>query len=185
MSDFDFNQLMKESADAFRPVATGDHVGEIIKAVATKSSNGKPMIKCTIRVVNGADAGRNFYNNFTLTTDNPKAMGMFFRHMAALGLDAGFFSANPAMEQVAAALVGRHALWTIAHREWNNVMQEDVKGIKAVQGFNGPTAGPVAGVPVPGAATPGPSVPTPSPSVPTPTPTPSPATPSGAPPLPI
>lgn len=183
MSDFNFGDLMKEAEDAFRPISVGDHVAEIIKSVATKSGNGKPMIKCTMRVVNGPDAGRNFYNNFTLTTDNPKAMGMFFRNMAVLGLPKEYFLQNPSMEQIAADLMGRHALWTIAHREWNGATQEDVKGIKAVTGFGAgpsPSAGPSAGPSVPSPAA-SPSVP----SIPTPTASPSVPTPSGAPPLPI
>lgn len=94
----------------FSNMPIGKHEAEITKAEYAKtSSTDKDMYKVIFKAVSGPDAGSTHPNNFVLSPDSPVAMGFFFRHMAALGLDAAYFATNPGKEQLARDLVGRRA----------------------------------------------------------------------------
>ena len=126
MGEFSFKQLSKDA----NTILTGDHEVVIVKTEATKSQNGKQMIKCDLKITSGPFAGRVIKHNFTLSPENTQAMKFFFQHMAALGLDEAYFDADPSMPQVAGDLLGRQAIATLEPNEWQGVTREQVKSWK-------------------------------------------------------
>ena len=170
-----WGDLKKAADDATKPAPIGDYVCEITKCEATTAStSGNPMLKATMRITDGPAAGKTIFNNFNVTLDSAFAMSIFFRHMAAFGLNDQFFAGGPAMEQVAAALVGRRANVTLGIRQWQGADRNQVDNVTALGGLQMPVASSVAGpsVPSPGVPT---STPSPTPVMTTPT---TPATPS-------
>lgn len=148
----DWNSLKKAADDATKPAPPGTYLCEVTKAEAGNASNsGNPMIKTTMRIVDGPAAGKTIFNNFNLTLDNAFAMSIFFRHMAAFGLDDSFFGAGPAVEQVAATLVERRARVTISIRQWQGQDRNQVDNVEPPLGgvvgpaVNAPTVGPTFG----------------------------------------
>jgi uncharacterized protein DUF669 len=148
----DFNKALQDAKGAsFEALPIGDYDIEIAKSEATTSSNGKPMIKVTMRVVTGPYEKRPVMNQFVLSVDNPQAVAIFFRHMKAFGLTEEWFASlgsTSGLEPVANALLGRRARITVGHREWQGEMRNEVKGVKPYTGAPpmaappGPTTGP-------------------------------------------
>lgn len=168
MTTIDFAKALADAKGAtFEALPVGDYDVEVAKAEAVTSSNGKPMIKTTMKVVAGPYERRPIINNFVLSLENPQATAIFFRHMKCFGLTEEFFTslgARGSLEPVATALTGRRARLSLGHREWNGETRNEVKAVKPYTGAP-PVAGPAA--PGGGLATPGPtSGPTP-PSGPT------------------
>lgn len=98
MSDLDWAALQKEAATGGL-LPDGEYNLAVVDATATKASTGKPMIKCKFRVIDGAYEGRPTWSQFTLSTENPVALRIFFQHMAAFGLESPFFAALPSGEE--------------------------------------------------------------------------------------
>lgn len=107
MTTIPWSDLIASAGAGFEPLPNGDYDVQCQSAEATKSSNGKDMFKCVFVVTAGPHAGRKIWNNFTISPENPNALGFFFQHMAALGLDRTYFAQNPSPEHVAQVLVGR------------------------------------------------------------------------------
>lgn len=145
MTTIDFNRAIQDAKGAtFEALPIGDYDVEVAKTEAVISSNGKPMIKTTMRVVSGPYEKRPIINQFVFSGENAQAVAIFFRHMKAFGLTEEFFSALGAvssLEPVANALVGRRARLTIGHREWQGETRNEVKSVKPYTGAP-PTAGP-------------------------------------------
>lgn len=145
MSTIDWASLRKSSEDATRPPDPGEYLLEVTDCkVSSAASSGNPMLKATLKVVQGPAAGKTVLNNFNLTVDNPVAMSIFFRHMDALGLGSVFFDAGPDLEQVANALKGRRAMFTLSIRQFQGRDFPQVDGIKPVIG-QPPVGSPVSG----------------------------------------
>lgn len=150
MPTIDWNDLMNTAGTAMEPVPIGEYDVELTKAEATSSSTGKPMWKVVFKITSGPHAGRNIWNNFTLSTENNNALGFFFAHMKALGLDRDFFARQPTPEQIAGALEGKHARIKVGHRPFQGVNRNDVKAIMPPLGApNGATSSAVAPPPPP------------------------------------
>lgn len=118
MTTIDWSSLKKTADDATRPIPIGDYLVQVDKAEATQASTGAQMIKIQAHVVGGEANGRTVFNNFVLSPDKAFALAMFFRGMAAFGFGDDFFSQQPSMEQIAAAMVGRYATVTLSIRQW-------------------------------------------------------------------
>jgi Protein of unknown function (DUF669) len=157
METINWAALIQDSADAFAILPKDTYRMQVVTAEATMSSTGKTMFKTKLQVINGPKTGSTVFNNITMTTDNPKALFMFFENMAALGVSREFLQQNPtpSPQQVAAKMVGAVADITIDHRPYNGVDRENVKGMKAVAGG---AAAPSVGPAVPGVAVAAPSV---------------------------
>lgn len=192
-----WGELMKSAKAGTQPVPDGDYEVKVVDAQATKSSTDKLMFKVKFEITSGPHVKRRVPNQYTVSDENPVALAIFFRNMEAMGLDEGFFAANPNPDQVASALLNRVCRITLKTEAWQGVDRNKVAAtLPPLAG--GPMApgvatGPATLMPTPG-ATPAPmAVPTPTaPAAPTtpavaPTPTPGqgPAAPSGPPPLPI
>jgi hypothetical protein len=183
MADIPWDDLMDAAKDSdFAPIPQGDYDVKIIETEATKSSTDKPMWKITTAVLNGPHEGRKVWTQQTLTMDNPDALNVFFRQMAAAGLTREFFATKPSNQQIADALLGRTFRAKITIREWQGVPRNNIKqwnpasaGAGAPGGPPPPPAGatPPAGPPPPPAAStppPAAAAPPPPPSAPGPPP---------------
>lgn len=110
MGSMGFNDLMKiaEEAGGFKPIPEGHYTVKVVESKAGRSKDGsKDNINIQMEILSGPSAGKKAFNLFTLSPENPNAVVSFFKDMKTFGLDATFFSAEPPMEQVAAALVGK------------------------------------------------------------------------------
>lgn len=161
MTTVNFNQILKDAKSAsFEALPNGDYDVETEKAEAVQSSNGRPMIKATFKVIVGPHTNRKVVNNFVLVVDNPTALAIFFRNMKCFGLDDNFFAMlgdQGSLDSVANAMVGKRVRLQLGQREWQGEMRNEVKQVKpytgAPSGMGGPTAGPMSamvGTPGPG-----------------------------------
>lgn len=144
METINWAALIQDSSDAFDILPKGKYTMQVVSAEATTSSTGKTMFKTKLQVVQGPKTGSTVFNNITMTTDNKKALFMFFQNMAALGASKEFLTQQPAPApaQVAAKLVGNVAEVEIDHRPYNGVDRENVKSMKALAGGAASVAGP-------------------------------------------
>jgi hypothetical protein len=131
MTTSSFGDLLKkaeESGASFEVLEAGKYAAKIIESNHQPSSNNKPQIKTRWEVIAGPKAGfKGLWNYFTLTTDNPNALAIFYRQMQSLGITTEFLqtlaSLDPdtAMKHIAGALLGRAALIdVVVDTEWNN-----------------------------------------------------------------
>lgn len=136
MSEMDWSTLKKRADNATKPAPPGSHVVEIKKASWKHNSSGNPMYSVQGVIVEGPAEGKSVFNNFNVTVDNDFAVAIFFRHMAALGLDEGFFAAQPSHDAVCQALVGRRAVFELEIRQWQGQDRNgvtDVRPLSAAQ----------------------------------------------------
>lgn len=127
MAEYDWHQMRTDAV----AVLTGDFTAVFVKTEATQSTNGKPMIKCQIKIEAGQYAGRVVYHNFTISPESPVAMKMFFLHMDVLGLGNTFFAGNPSLQDIAAALLGKRTIITLESRQYQGVDRENIKNFKS------------------------------------------------------
>lgn len=154
MTTVNFGQVLKDAKSAsFEALPNGDYDVETEKAEAVTSSNGKPMIKVTFKVIVGPHTNRKVMNNFVLVVDNPVALSIFFRNMKCFGLEDNFFASlgdQGTLDPVANAMVGKRVRLQLGQREWQGEMRNEVKQVKpytgAPGGMGGPSAGPTAGM---------------------------------------
>lgn len=161
MASTNWTDLQAKASADFDPVPPDTYEAQIVEAKASQTGDGsKTMFSVKFNVTSGPFLNRKLWNNFTVSPDNPNALGFFFKHMAALGLSKAYFDALPSNEQVAQDLVGRTATLRVEQREWpvgSGTMRNDVKNIMAPQ--NGAGAPPVAAAgapPMPGFSAPPP-----------------------------
>ena len=166
MSEFDWNALRQIGEDATRALPVGKYRVIVTKAEAVKASTGADMIKATFEVMEGQFKGRNLFNNFVLSTEKPFALAMFFKNLAAFGLDGNFFAQNPGnLDAVAANLVNKQAVVGVKIEPFQGLDRNQVESCEPVTGGIGLSSGPSlsvpsipAGVPsIPQAGTPVPS----------------------------
>jgi hypothetical protein len=193
VSNVPWADLLKQSEDALKPIPDGDYNVKVVDARVDKSSTGKMMIRVKFEVTSGPHATRRIPTQFVLSDENPTAVAIWFRQMAAMGLDATFFQSLPTGDQgaelVAQALLNRVCRITLGTRAWQGVDRNDVKAVLPPL-----TGGPVApgtvtgpapvGGPTPPGASPMSSS-TSAPPVPTPASTPAAAPASPTPELPF
>lgn len=108
-----WSDLLEAAGSGFEALPAGDYDCQCTSAEATQSGNGKLMFKCIFTVTTGPHAGRKVWNQFVVSPENPNALGFFFQHMAAMGLDRAYFAQNPPPEHVAAALLNRVCRLTV------------------------------------------------------------------------
>lgn len=130
MATASFSDLMKAAEDAgFSNCPPGTYDVRVVAGEAKQTSAGKDMIVVKFEITGGPHGGRKVPNNFVISPENATALGFFFRHMRALGLDAAYFNQNPSPQQVASALIGRMCRIEVGTRVWNGEEREDVKKI--------------------------------------------------------
>lgn len=144
MTVINFSELMSSAGEGFSPIPEGTYNAQVYKAEAAPSKKGKAMLRVQFKVLGGPQNDRIVFTNFTISPESPNALGFFFRHMAALGLSGEYFAQNPAMEQVAEALVGRQASITVNIEPYQGVPRNQIKDVKPMQGAPAMAAQPVA-----------------------------------------
>lgn len=170
-----WGSLRKTAEDASKPLPKDWYDVQVEKAELTTSSTNKPMIKVVLQVMSGPQAGnRKVWTQFVFSPDSPFALQMFFKNMAAFGLDEKFFDSLPegdpevGLNLVAAQLTGCTARALIAPRTFNGTDRDNVVEITAPQGGASRPAVSVAPAPSTSSAPAGP----PTPNVPAGPPTP-------------
>lgn len=148
MTVIDWNSLQQQAASAAASIPIGWYDMTIVAAEYKTASTGKPMYKCQFQIESGPQQGRKVTNNFNVTVDNPAALRIFFRQMAALGLDQTFFAQNPPPELVAQSLLGKRARVELGERMFQGEKQNNFTNLQAA-GAPGAMA---AGVAAPGSA---------------------------------
>jgi len=131
----------------------------IVKADGVTASTGSPMVKLAVEVESGAYAGRQVNTNVVLKLDNPVAMRMGLRRLAAFGITADYLRAEqPTLAQIAGKLLGRSSQAEIITRQWQGEDRNDVNMFKPKDGA-APVAsgvGPSGSGPAPGPSGPPP-----------------------------
>lgn len=172
MPEIDWKQLQQDATDVVIP--DGDYVCIVIKSDATESSNGKPMLKLQLAVVEGPKKDRKLFTQIVLTADNPFALQRWFSNLAAFGLDHGYFGRSPSMSQIATDLMNRGVIATVGHGEYQGTNRNTVDAYKPYVPtgpvppgmiIGAPTGGPVASTPAVSAGPVPPSAPS-TPSAP-------------------
>jgi hypothetical protein len=169
MSTINWADLVKQAGDAggsanYEPLPDGDYELKVIQAEAKTTSTGKVMFKVTNEVQGGPFAKRRVWDQLVVTTDNPKAMNMFFMKASAMGLGKTFWDANPSNAQVEQALNGRSFRATLGKRTYNGTESNEIKRYFASQAAETPfaTAPSTAGAAVPPPPPAPPAAPAPS-----------------------
>jgi len=167
--------LRKTAEDATKPLPVDWYDVVVVKAEHKVASTGSNMVSATMEVTSGPHKTRRLFTNFVLTPENGFALGIFFRNMAAFGIDDAFFAqleqypVEQGMQLLADTLMNRTARVKVGIRKWQGQDRNECQEFQLVTG--GPTApGVVAGPAVVGGPSGGPTPPlTPaqSPSVPT------------------
>lgn len=131
MTSSTFGELMAKaeaSGGTFEILEAGRYTAKIIESEYKQSSTGKPQIKTRWEVTTGPKAGyRGLWLYFTLTVDNPNALGVFYRQMSSLGITSEFLSSlsntdpETALKHISSALEGRSAYVDVKiDTEYNN-----------------------------------------------------------------
>lgn len=188
---YGWDALIKTANDAgFFVLPIGDYACRITTVDVRKGSTGKDQLKVRWEVMTGPTAGKPITDYMTISPENATAVAIFFRQMDTIGLTEDFFKGGttgikPSLHQVATAMVGRTAMLTIGHREWQGRQQMDItKMVPLTTGAPVPPVGgpPLGGAPTPPVASPLPPTPwTAPPPAPPVSPTPAPAAPTPAP----
>jgi uncharacterized protein DUF669 len=178
MTQSTFGALMAQAAQSgatFEVLEAGMYIAKVIESEARTSSTGKPQIKTRWEVTHGPKAGyKGLWLYLTLTTDNPNALGIFYRQLTAMGITAEFLQSlsnldpETATKHIAQALLNATAQLKVKiDTEFSNNKVERVNPIppEAAQFVNTPTADPFAQA---AAATPAASAPPAPAAVPVP-----------------
>lgn len=169
-----WDDLIRDAGDAitsFEPIPEGDYDVEAVDAKVKPTKDGKKkMYEVKMKIVGGAHNGRFLWDNIVLTTDNPNALGFFFKKMAGFGLTADYFKTmRPSDERIVGDIKGRRARVKVGHRTWNGEKKNEVKNYYPQAQGGGALPPSVPGVPAaPPAAAPAPPAPAPAPAAPQP-----------------
>jgi hypothetical protein len=129
MSSLNWGDLVKDAGDvgSYEPLPDGDYDLKVVEAVAKTAQSGKTMFSVKAQVQNGPHAKRLVWDNLVVTPDSPGALGMFFRKMAALGLNREYFNQNPTNAQIEAAMQNREFRAQVGSRVWNGSKKNEIK----------------------------------------------------------
>lgn len=156
MASASFSDLLKAAQDAgFSNCPPGTYDVRVVAGEAKQTGAGKDMIVVKFEIIGGPHGGRKIPNNFVISPENANALGFFFRHMRAMGLDDAYFSQNPPPQKVAADLVGKTCRIEVGTRTWNGEEREDVKKIMPPLANASTPAGPQTMAPTPAVSTAG------------------------------
>lgn len=150
MATSSFSDLLKAAEDAgYSNCPPGTYDARVVAAETKTTGAGKDMIVVKFEIIGGPNGGRKVPNNFVISPENANALGFFFRHMRALGLDSAYFASNPSVQQVAGDLVNKVCRIEVGTRTWNGEEREDIKKIMPALGGQTAAPAPVAAQPFP------------------------------------
>lgn len=138
MSSTPFSQLIEQAKDAkFVVIPMADYAIVCKAATAVKASTGKDMVKMTVTVIAGPHRGANVLTQQVLSPENPAAVAIFLKAMAAFGITEEFLASLPPREDggpnmvaLAAALQGKTAMAEVEIRSWQDEDRNDIKRFK-------------------------------------------------------
>lgn len=166
MSSLNWGDLVKDAGEtgSYEPLPDGDYELKVVEATAKVAQSGKTMFAVKAQVQGGAHNNRLVWDNLVVTPDSPAALGMFFRKMAALGLNREFFSSSPSNAQIEAALQSRSFRGQIGSRTWQGQKKNEIKMYYVTTASTSPAPAAAAPAPAPApAAAPAPA-PAPAPA---------------------
>lgn len=158
-----WNVLLEEAGDAaggFEVLPASDYDLKVIKSEAKMAGSGNMMYTLTCEVTQGPYKGKKIYNVNLVVSDNPTALGFFFRKMNALGIDKQYFSTNPSDSQVAEALMDREFRGQVIIKPYQGEDRNEIKSFfpisktAAAPAPPPPPSVPQAAAPAPAAAAP-------------------------------
>lgn len=114
----------------FTPLPEGEYNLAITETEVVQSQTGKTGFKTVSEVLDGEYQGRKVFNTMYISPESPKAVGIFFRHMNALGLDGEYFRSEPADEQISDDLLGQTYVGTLKHTQSNGKTYANVQDIQ-------------------------------------------------------
>lgn len=161
-----WDDLLKDAGDSggsFEVMPEGDYDFVVKEAESKIASTGRQMYVIKAEIQGGPHDKRLVWHNFVLVHDNPAALGIFFRNMATLGLNAAYFQQNPGDHHVADALVGRRFRGQVGVRKYQGQDRNEIRAFFPAQGagLGAPPAAAPSAPPAPPVATPPPAPPAP------------------------
>jgi hypothetical protein len=111
---------------------------EVVKGKAQMTQAGdKEQLNLLLKSEDGPSKGATGFKTMTLTTDNAKALGIWFQELAVLGFDDAFFAANPSItvEQLASLMVGHRCVGDVSERKYEGKTYTDIKIQPPLNGF--------------------------------------------------
>lgn len=138
MSSTPFADLIKQAGEAKYKVIPTDTYAVVCKgATATMSSTGKPMLKLNVKTLLGPHKDAGLITQQTLTAENPVAVAMFLKFLAAFGIEEDFLislppapDGGPNMVELGKALVGRAAMAEVSIGEWDGEDRNNIDKFK-------------------------------------------------------
>lgn len=144
MAETTFAELMDQAAEGAggaTPIPDNVYQFFVKTSKATVASTGKPMIVAQLVVVGGPYDGRWIYNNFVVSEDNPNALGIFQRHMEAMGIPhASIVQLGPisqGLPTLADWLLNRQGMMVVGHRIWQGQTKNEVNDIRPLTAVGG------------------------------------------------
>jgi len=132
---------------AREPLPIGDYPLKVIEVTEKTTSTGKTMFSVKTEVQEGTYKGQWVWDNLTISPESPKAMGFFFRKMAALGLPKEFFAAKPATSQVTQAMQNRSFIGTVKQETYQGTVRNKIDAYSPAGGGAGPAFQAAPGAP--------------------------------------
>lgn len=173
----DWKTLAEQAGDTdFTALPAADYDLRIIDAEAKNTSTGKTMFKITTEVMSGPYAKRRIWANLTVSPENPVALNIFFRQMAAIGIDKSYFATNPSDHNVAEELKGKTFRGQVVIKQWQGEDRNEIKSYSRTTNTESSSVGPT-----PQTAAPSPTNAPPAPTGVAPSPQPAAAPPAAAP----
>lgn len=120
---YNFAQLQEEAkAEGFSNelIPDGTYTMEAVNVNVSSSQGGKDQIGVRWKILEGPSAGESGWDNQTISPENGKAMGFFFRFCAQFGMDATFFQRQPqpTLAEIATIIEGTIATVKVGNRTW-------------------------------------------------------------------
>lgn len=156
MAGLNFKSLLGTAAEApdFSPLTPGKYAANVTGCTVKDTSTGKKMWNIEFTVAEGPSQGRKAWTNQVLSPENATALSIFFRQMAAMGLDSDYFATEPSPEDIAAKLIATGAPVTIeVVSRKDDPTRNDIKNVFPASGATSAIGSPISG------ATPPPDVP--------------------------
>lgn len=128
--------LLANAGDAGQAQAIldeGDYDVTVTKAEVEFSKAGNKMYALTLEVESGPNAKAKLWKRLVISQSSA-GLGMFFRQMDAMGLDAKFFASNPSDEIITQSLVGKRASAKVIQKTYNEQLKNDVDFINKAKG---------------------------------------------------
>lgn len=127
-----YRDLLKKRQDAgFEMCPVGVYDVKVIGAeVKINESSGRKTFIVQYEILTGPLAGRKVKNWMTIVEEYPGLVAMWFKDMAAMGLDDAFFEAEPGDQQICDALKARTCQIAVGRRKKNKTSDEEVEDIK-------------------------------------------------------